>query len=45
MVCEAIGTSPHGWDYQESEISIAFNGTYLYWYMRNRLYFDLYLQQ
>ena len=41
MVCEAIGTSPHGWDHQESEISIAFNGTCLYWYMRNRLYFDL----
>ncbi len=24
MVCEAIGKSPHGWDYQESEANIAF---------------------
>lgn len=24
MVCEAIGNSPHGWDYQESEANIAF---------------------
>src|SRR3972149_2379334 len=29
MVCAAIGKSPHGWAYQESEFSIAFNGYYL----------------
>jgi hypothetical protein len=25
MVCRAIGNSPHGWDYPESDLSIAFN--------------------
>ena len=29
MVCAAIGKSPHGWAYQESEFSLAFNGYYL----------------
>jgi hypothetical protein len=29
MVCEAIGRSSHGWDYRESEFSIAFNSYYL----------------
>ena len=29
MVCGAIGRSPHGWAYQESEFSPAFNGYYL----------------
>jgi hypothetical protein len=29
MVCAAIGASPHGWAYQESEFSLAFNGYYL----------------
>jgi hypothetical protein len=29
MVCGAIGNSPHGWDYLESEVNIAFNGYYL----------------
>ncbi len=29
MVCEAIGRSPHGWEYRESEFSIAFNSFYL----------------
>ncbi len=29
MVCKAIGKSPHGWDYPESEFSFAFNGFYL----------------
>lgn len=29
MVCRAIGKSPHGWDYPESEFSVAFNGYYL----------------
>lgn len=29
MVCAAIGKSPHGWAFQESEFSPAFNGYYL----------------
>lgn len=29
MACAAIGKSPHGWAYQESEFSLAFNGYYL----------------
>ena len=29
MVCGAIGKSPHGWDYKESEFSLAFNAYYL----------------
>jgi hypothetical protein len=29
MVCGAIGNSPHGWDYKESEFSLAFNAYYL----------------
>jgi hypothetical protein len=29
MVCGAIGNSPHGWDYKESDFSIAFKGYYL----------------
>lgn len=29
MVCEAIGKSPHGWNYRESEFSIAFNSFHL----------------
>lgn len=29
MVCEAIGRSPHGWDYRERDFSIAFKGYYL----------------
>lgn len=29
MVCEAIGKSPHGWAYQESEFSAAFSAYYL----------------
>lgn len=29
MVCAAIGRSPHGWAYQESEFSLAFNAYYL----------------
>ena len=29
MVCAAIGKSSHGWAYQESAFSIAFNGYYL----------------
>jgi hypothetical protein len=29
MVCGAIGRSPHGWDYRESEFSLAFSGYYL----------------
>jgi hypothetical protein len=29
MVCEAIGLSPHGWDYRERALSLAFNGFYL----------------
>lgn len=29
MVCGAIGNSPHGWDYRESDFSIAFRGYYL----------------
>lgn len=29
MVCAAIGNSPHGWAYQESTFSLAFNGYYL----------------
>lgn len=29
MVCKAIGQSPHGWAYQESEFSVAFNAYYL----------------
>ncbi len=29
MICAAIGKSPHGWAYQESEFSLAFNGYYL----------------
>jgi len=29
MVCKAIGQSPHGWAYQESEFSLAFNAYYL----------------
>jgi hypothetical protein len=29
MICGAIGKSPHGWDYKESEFSLAFNAYYL----------------
>lgn len=29
MVCAALGNSPHGWAYQESEFSPAFNAYYL----------------
>ena len=29
MVCAAIGKSPHGWAYQESEFSLAFSAYYL----------------
>ena len=29
MVCEAVGRSPHSWDYRESEFSPAFNSYYL----------------
>ncbi|MCZ7573216.1 MAG: sulfotransferase [Ardenticatenaceae bacterium] len=29
MVCAAIGKSPHGWAYQESELSLAFSAYYL----------------
>ncbi len=29
MVCQAIGNSPHGWAYRESEFSLAFNAYYL----------------
>ena len=29
MVCEAIGRSPHGWDYRERAFGVAFNGYYL----------------
>ncbi len=29
MACAAIGRSPHGWAFQESEFSLAFNGYYL----------------
>src|SRR3972149_1146751 len=29
MVCAALGKSPHGWAYQGSEFSLAFNGSYL----------------
>jgi hypothetical protein len=29
MVCAAIGKSPHGWAYQESEFSVVFNAYYL----------------
>lgn len=29
MVCEAIGLSPHGWDYREREFSPAFSAYYL----------------
>jgi hypothetical protein len=29
MACAAIGNSPHGWAYQESTFSLAFNGYYL----------------
>lgn len=29
MVCAGIGRSPHGWAYQESEFSLAFNAYYL----------------
>jgi hypothetical protein len=29
MVCSTIGNSPYGWDYRESDFSIAFNGYYL----------------
>jgi hypothetical protein len=29
MVCGAIGKSPHGWDYKESKLSLAFSGFYL----------------
>jgi len=29
MVCKAIGKHPYGWDYWESDFSLAFNGYYL----------------
>lgn len=29
MICAGIGKSPHGWAYQESEFSLAFNAYYL----------------
>lgn len=29
MICDAIGRSPHGWDFKESEFSLAFDAYYL----------------